>query len=534
MNILGYRGNSAQAPANSRVALVSAYTSGADALYFSVRATSDGVLVLADEDEHRAMTGQPGRIGDTSLADLRQLNFAAGFRPPGGGDFNYFDPAVAGRNFEVDTFEEVLGWLPRTAQRIIAIRGSTDDAPKTAIAAIEALRGRGMLASTIFASGTGSLLSLVKQQAPEALRAFLLEGAQEVPADAEADLLILELDRLRAGGDWTTEADQLEERRRAGQWPLGLCAVATAPVTADEVVTLRASGRLWGLGVDSPLALEALRLSYSHTSESFAGSQVDRSRFALGYAKANKYAAVRWQDGVHIDIAPYDGPLPRHSGDEVSRRLSRLEWDLINLAKEWPFYSGGGVGTTRGIVDDFAAEVTYEVAEVGQATTLELAVLNVDPGAHRGSAPTSFRHKDSFYDPHGAPPYVGVEHDEDDGYRINWNLGAEYDSNQYGRPVGDGRTARGARLRLERRGSYFAAYYKNPRAVDGAPLPPHDWVCVGVARNDSLNPTVFLRCVAKRWRQEKESDPSQHEPIIANSFTFRDLDIRCFPKPHGD
>ena len=48
--------------------------------------------------------------------------------------------------------------------------------------------------------------------------------------------------------------------------------------------------------------------------------------------------------------------------------------------------------------------------------------------------PTSFREKDSFFDPHGAPPFVGVEHDEDDGYRINWNLGSEYDNNQYGKP----------------------------------------------------------------------------------------------------
>ena len=151
---------------------------------------------------------------------------------------------------------------------------------------------------------------------------------------------------------------------------------------------------------------------------------------------------------------------------------------------------------TAGFLND-----EFRLAYVAE-TRLEMAALNVDPGAHRGKPPETFRDKDSFYDPHGAPPYVGVEHDEDDGFRINWNLGSEYDNNQYGRPVGDGKTPRAARLRLERRGPFFAAYYRND--VDA-----RDWVCVGTVRNDSLNPVVYLRCVGKRWRQEKEDDPTQ-------------------------
>ncbi|MFX8086639.1 hypothetical protein ABTK81_19340, partial [Acinetobacter baumannii] len=93
--------------------------------------------------------------------------------------------------------------------------------------------------------------------------------------------------------------------------------------------------------------------------------------------------------------------------------------------------------------------------------------------------------------------------------------------NQYGRPVGDGRAPRGGRLRLERRGAHFAAYFRTPVDERGGALPPADWVCVGVVRNESLNRVLHLRCVGKRWRQEKASDPSQHEPIIPNRFTFR-------------
>jgi hypothetical protein len=174
-----------------------------------------------------------------------------------------------------------------------------------------------------------------------------------------------------------------------------------------------------------------------------------------------------------------------------------------------------------GVRGDFAAEVDYTVERVAQATTLEMAALNVDPGAHQSKPPSSFRDKDSFYDPHGAPPYVGVEHDEDDGYRINWNLGSEYDNNQYGKPVGDGK-ALGARLRLERRGAYFSAYYRNE--VDA-----RDWVCCGVTRNHSMNPVVYLRCVGKRWLQESEEDSSQFMPVIPNHFVFKNWRIEQFP-----
>lgn len=129
---------------------------------------------------------------------------------------------------------------------------------------------------------------------------------------------------------------------------------------------------------------------------------------------------------------------------------------MMYAEKSWPFYSGGGFGVVKPIEGDFIAVVDYEMLNpMTQAQTLEMAVTNVDPSAHRDKPPVSFRDSDAFYDPHGCPPYVGVEHDENDGYRINWNLGNDYDNNQYGSPVGDGQLPRAGTLRLERRGSFF-------------------------------------------------------------------------------
>jgi hypothetical protein len=53
-------------------------------------------------------------------------------------------------------------------------------------------------------------------------------------------------------------------------------------------------------------------------------------------------------------------------------------------------------------------------------------------------------------------------------------------------------------------------------------------VCVGVARNDSLNARVFLRCAGKRWRQELEDDPHSYHPVVPVKFTFRDFAVTRF------
>jgi hypothetical protein len=479
------------------------------------------------------MTGVEGRVSSMTLAQLRQLDFSELFTPRGSalGEFHYFDPAVAGRRFSLDALDEIVSELPRNVDWLIEVR------PEGAGATVaELLRTRGALARSVLAFETQAAAVECKKQFPTLRTAFMLGSKQPLPerAQGDCDLLVVPAERFWRDGDWTNEAEQFSKRSADGHFPLGAHLVVSAEKDIPALLTAALSMPwIWCACLGSTFDFLALRPFYIHVDESFGGDTVDQSRFALGYAKANRYASVTWNDGIHIDIAPYTGALPSDDGDALQRRLSHLEWDLINVAKEWPFYSGGGVGLTIGIADDFAAEVSYSVKEVGQATTLEMAVLNVDPGAHRASPPTSFRDKDSFYDPHGAPPYVGVEHDEDDGFRINWNLGTEYDSNQYGRPVGDGRTARGARMRLERRGPYFAAYYRNPVDAKGNALHPRDWVCVGVVRNDSLNPTLYLRCVGKRWRQEKADDPTQHEPIIANKFTFRDLRITCLPPNDG-
>jgi len=280
-----------------------------------------------------------------------------------------------------------------------------------------------------------------------------------------------------------------------------------------------------------------------HWEQSAANHEdVNADLWHLGYAKYNPdhYCHVYPDDGIHIDIKEFTGEVTyTPTGDPVRDKLQYLLARTWESNKDWPFYSGGGVGFALGIDGDFSAEVDVQSDKAQQATTVEMAAINVDPATHRKpwiqdsagawqpNVPESFRDKHTFFDPHGAPPFCGVEHDEDDGWRINWNTGTDYDSNQYGKPWGDGNLLKG-RMRLDRRGEWFAAYFR-PTDKTGA----LDWTCVGVARNQSLNRVIYLRLAGKRWRQEDPENPSQWMPVIPNHFVFQNMTInRYVAAPH--
>ncbi len=527
MRIAAYRGSCTHAPENTLPALISGYTGGADVLDIGVQLTKDGHVVISHEAALERLTGQPGTIPAMTLAELRKLDFSATFRPRNAPHFRYYHRQ--GHRLRLETLPALLDFLPEDVELLMELgqESCREPAQRKALATqvVQALLSRELTDRVALCSKDQEILGLVRGQAP-VLRVLVVgEGLT-------AEESLERIDRLAADGlvtTWESVADlqgrltefgrRLEARHQERPWRVGVALRPGAdsyPLTREVYAQLGGHAFIWSVATASMLEVAPfLRQAVVMVQESFAGKKVDVELFSLGYAKANPYGEIFQDDGIHVRIRDYDGPLPETGDDPLENRLVNLETKLMYTAKDWPFYSGGGLGLKRGIRGDFVAEVDYQVQIVGQATTLEMAVLNVDPGAHQANPPTTFRQKDSFFDPHGAPPYVGAEHDEQDGYRINWNLGTEYDNNQYGRAVGDGETPRRGRLRLERRGPYFSAYYRND--VD-AP----DWVCVGVTRNDSLNPAVYLRCVGKRWRQEREDGPGYY-PILANEFIFRNL-----------
>ncbi|TIW29373.1 MAG: hypothetical protein E5V63_01250 [Mesorhizobium sp.] len=527
MRIIAHRGAPHHAPENTRYSLLAAYAAGADVLAIDVKMTADGELVLAADSDLARLTGSSAVVETSTLAQLKALNLAATFKPANSPDFHYYDPNVPSRRIQIETLAALLDEGPDDLQLLITLcpkAGASQNEKKHFVAATrEILKSR--------RAGERAVLVVREQTMLEQILAIdtsipvlvdgLMDGIKLFESGSANGIVAPAHHVLTADG----KATELG-RRIAVAFAKhgGIGAVLNGGLTVDVRERLNPLDWMWGAVTDAILDLD-LRSGIVHLDTDFKGEIVDTTKLALGYAKANKFGNVFQKDGVHIDIAEYDGELP-----STATQIDRIEDRLLFAIRDWPYYSGGGAGTVIGIKGDFSAETEYRVATVGQATTLEMAVTNVDPGAHQATLPTSFRQKDSFYDPHGAPPFVGVEHDEDDGFRINWNFGTEYDNNQYGKPVGDGRKPRGARLRLDRRGEVFAAYYRDAVDAAGKPLSPRDWVCVGVVRNESMNKTIFLRCVGKRWLQEREDKPDEFMPILPNKFSFQRLKIVRFPR----
>jgi glycerophosphoryl diester phosphodiesterase len=530
MRLAAHRGNRLHAPENTRIALISGYTGGADVLEFDLQLTKDGHLVVSHDPTTERLTGSPGRIVDLTSADLRKLDFGETFQPRNSPQFHFYTEPT--RLLAIETFPALLEVLPEDVELLIELKHdsslATGRRDEFVGKAVDAIRRNGIEPRTVVYSKDSDNLRLARTLAPELrLAAFDFElppDQQLLLANSlQADGLVTDLDSVLAQGQLTAFGQALQSAHANGQLRLGAILYPHRDpgiFSEAEWTALKDLPFVWSLSTDSLFDVAFCRRPLPLIKESFQGEDVKRSHFSFGYAKANQFGKIYQKDGVHIEIAKYP-PFPDAPTDPLERRLEKIENKLTYTAKDWPYYSGGGVGVTDGIRGDFAAEVGYTVENVQQATTLEMAVVNVDPGAHQAEPPTSFRQKCSFFDPHGAPPFVGVEHDEDDGYRINWNLGTEYDNNQYGKPVGDGKQPRAARLRLERRGAFFAAYYRNETDA-------RDWVCCGVARNESLNHTVYLRCAGKRWRQENPANPDEYMPVIPNHFVFSNLTIDRF------
>jgi glycerophosphoryl diester phosphodiesterase len=386
MRVLAHRGNRLHAPENTRTALVSAYTAGAEALELDVQLTKDGRLVVSHDPTTERVAGTNHSIIDTDLAELRKLDVGETFRPRGAAEFHYRRPEKPGD--QIETFPHLLGELPADVPKVVELKhdssletGRRDEFVKKTC---DAIREQFKTGEVILYSKDPENLRLAREQLP-GVRVATFDWERS-PADQvalmqgqEADGLVIEIGSILGNDGQLTDAGLKLAQIHSNQ-ALRVGAIVylyrdPAVFTREEYEALREHPFVWSLATDSMLDVAPfVRAAQPLVSEGFAGTETNPRRFSLGYAKANKYAYVTQDDGVHVDIAEYDGKL---KGD------SELEEGVWYALKSWPFYSGGGVGYVDGIEGDFAAEVSYETSRVGQATTLEMAAVNVPPAAHK-------------------------------------------------------------------------------------------------------------------------------------------------------
>ncbi len=79
---IAHRGAAALEPENSLRGIETALRFGIEMVEVDVRPCADGTLVLSHDDDLRRVTGYRGRVGDSTLATLKQLDIGKGERIP--------------------------------------------------------------------------------------------------------------------------------------------------------------------------------------------------------------------------------------------------------------------------------------------------------------------------------------------------------------------------------------------------------------------------------------------------------------------
>ncbi|MBX9829069.1 MAG: hypothetical protein K2Y27_29280 [Xanthobacteraceae bacterium] len=493
--------------------MISAYTAGADGVMLVVHLSKDGRVVCCPSDDLAPLTGQPGRVSSSTAAELRLAEIGATFSDRHGKPVRHRARATL--------LSVLLEDLPSQLDIVIDLTQADQAAkPQLIERAAAAIAGGPRFRSILFVVRQTEDVAALRAATPRA--AIAMTGAD--PEQALADGIRLGLDAIVVDKAGLT---RVEPAIRSGSLALGAIVVPDGGLLDPaQLKELAARPGMHAALTRSVLACQQALLPYrTLCDETFRGRDIDTDNWAFGYARANRYCHVYQDDGVHIDILPFEPAARPPAPDDVERRLRRLEAQVLQALEETPYYSGGGAGLRRGIVGDFISEAKVSSAQATQASTLEIAVVNGDPGRHiepwkpdgTPRLPQGHHDKHSFYDPHGARPYAGCEHDENDGYRINWNASTVYDDNHYGPALGDGLLL-DAWLRLERRGSFFSAYFRRPDLENDL-----DWICVGAVRNDALARQVYLRCAGKRWRK---ADPNGgYFPIVPNHFVFHRIRV---------
>ena len=101
--VIAHRGNSAQRPENTVMAVRSGIDLGADALEFDVRVSADGRVVAFHDATLERTTNGTGPVARQPLRELRALDAGFGFTPDGGRSHPW-----RGRGIGIPTLEEML------------------------------------------------------------------------------------------------------------------------------------------------------------------------------------------------------------------------------------------------------------------------------------------------------------------------------------------------------------------------------------------------------------------------------------------
>lgn len=453
----------------------------------AVQETLDGHLILHEHPDLSIQTEGGGRIGSQTLDQIMKLDAGAKFSP--GQDSPWTRNERLNRFVHLTSLEMLLQALEDNV--IYLVRpGLPEDLPEKRINLAKKILSAIQFASRcrpILVADSISFLGALKSEMPPKTRLALeLTGGEADPQ---------ELFQLRPLMVFSPQARSYKVK--AGQIINSWEGIRDRP---SLVLTPDVTG-----------AREALSMLETSTTESWPGPDFDLNRWVAGVSSGHHIM------GAMIGICEYNEPVFCASASANNG----LQIKVV----EGETYASAGVVSQFSLGENFVVDVDFTYDNPQVANMMVLAVINSEVWPayyhHQGIWQNPSAHfQNNAFDTHGAAPFVSMEREEDDGFRLmKYTSGAgvyEWYGNWYLGDVGNGKSTKG-RLRLERRGRFFSGYYQDENN--------DDWIGVGTLENASMNSRVYLRLGAKHY--VKSNSP---HPLQSLNVTFRNLIVR---RPRG-
>lgn len=163
VQITAHRGSSRRAPENSLSALQQAILEGADYAEIDVQSTRDGQVVLLHDGDLMRVAGDPRRVGDMTLEELRELDLGS-----------WFSRQFAGER--VATLEEAINLVRGRLKLNIELKYNRPD-PALGERVLRILRTKRFVSECVITSLSADELMRLGRQAPELRTGLIVTAA---------------------------------------------------------------------------------------------------------------------------------------------------------------------------------------------------------------------------------------------------------------------------------------------------------------------------------------------------------------------
>lgn len=480
IKIIANGGNCLSLPDHTMEAFWAGFSSGCDGLYTVIHQSCDGVLLLSRENNLSINTDGKGLITELNYDEIESFDAASFFLKEKNYPWKRNDSK--GYLVQIPSLEELLFYVPRGLNLYVELANESynkfgDTYLQNVVSSFERTP---VPVNTEFITNNFEVLEKLRNKFNITNLAFKITKEPENDLWIRLEKKLLEkviIDEHFFNGFFNRFYDNHNDKIRLaliGNYNSNeeiIDSLLEKYKSIDELIL-----------PDYDLFFNKNKKCSYEISEKFEGKIVNNKRWKFGYARIDNIETQVFQDdGFHIEI------------------------------KEGLQYSGGSAVSVFPIRGNFTITVGFTITNPQTAGTMELAVINTYANRSCEFVKKADRQDDSF-DVHSAPPFVCVENDEADGFRVMNNLCSTTYTNRYNRDVGEGKCLNG-HFRLDRVGPYFTGYYKDKTLSD--------WVGCGSIINESLNDLVFIRMGAKHWEKG-------NKPYPANHITFKDLKVYFF------